>query len=230
MYFSKAPNTKGAFHPSCKWVKCAYTARARKFILLLVSLLIFSRSFDTIPSADTIGPKPTLILRLLLETEVQLCVPVFSLHAVFWAYHMDKSLECSALSREPGTAKDCMLGVLEDDGFTVYPTAGTRRCLTGWPRATRRRCRFRRSSACRRCPTRISAQASSRPATSAAPRTPSPPSAARCWAACTDTGPFPPAGPKRPASPASPSHGQGNRPAGDRRQAVRAGVIRRWMP
>ena len=37
---------------------------------------------------------------------------------------MDKNLECGALSCEPGTAKDCMLGVLEDDGFTVYPTAG----------------------------------------------------------------------------------------------------------
>lgn len=51
-------------------------------------------------------------------------------HDAGLAYHMGKILECGALCCEPGTTKDCMLGVLEDDGFTVYPAAGTRRCTS----------------------------------------------------------------------------------------------------
>lgn len=43
-------------------------------------------------------------------------------------YHLGKILECGALCAEPGTAKDCMIGVLEDDHFTVYPTNLLRSC------------------------------------------------------------------------------------------------------
>ena len=43
-------------------------------------------------------------------------------------YHMGKILECGALCCEPGTTKDCMLGLLEDDGFTVWSPNPARKC------------------------------------------------------------------------------------------------------
>lgn len=43
-------------------------------------------------------------------------------------YHLGKILECGALCAEPGTTKDCMIGVLEDDHFDVWPTNPSRRC------------------------------------------------------------------------------------------------------
>lgn len=43
-------------------------------------------------------------------------------------YHLGKILECGALCAEPGTAKDCMLGVLEDNSFDVYPSNPDRAC------------------------------------------------------------------------------------------------------
>lgn len=46
------------------------------------------------------------------------------------AYHLGKVLECGALSAEPGTTKDCMMGVLYEDCFEVYPTNPERRCTT----------------------------------------------------------------------------------------------------
>lgn len=45
-----------------------------------------------------------------------------------YAYHLGKVLECGALSSEPGTTKDCMMGVLYEDGFEVYPTNPIRKC------------------------------------------------------------------------------------------------------
>lgn len=51
-------------------------------------------------------------------------------HDVGLSYHLGKILECGALCCEPGTTKDCMLGVLDDDGFTVYPAAKTRKCTS----------------------------------------------------------------------------------------------------
>lgn len=44
------------------------------------------------------------------------------------SYHLGKILECGALCAEPGTTKDCIMGVLYDDHFEVYPTDGKRRC------------------------------------------------------------------------------------------------------
>ncbi|WP_312643243.1 acyclic terpene utilization AtuA family protein [Hydrogenoanaerobacterium sp.] len=46
------------------------------------------------------------------------------------AYHMGKVLECGALCCEPGTTKDCMMGVLYEDCFEVYPTNPERKCTT----------------------------------------------------------------------------------------------------
>ena len=46
------------------------------------------------------------------------------------AYHMGKVLECGALCSEPGTTKDCMMGVLYEDCFEVYPTNSQRKCTT----------------------------------------------------------------------------------------------------
>lgn len=44
------------------------------------------------------------------------------------AYHLGKLLECGALCCEPGTTKDCIMGVLYDDCFEVYPTNPLRKC------------------------------------------------------------------------------------------------------
>lgn len=46
------------------------------------------------------------------------------------AYHLGKVLECGALCCEPGTTKDCMMGVLYEDCFEVYPTNPERKCTT----------------------------------------------------------------------------------------------------
>ncbi len=47
-----------------------------------------------------------------------------------YAYHAGKVLECAALCAEPGSAKDCMLGIILDDGFIVRPLSPDRRCTT----------------------------------------------------------------------------------------------------
>lgn len=44
------------------------------------------------------------------------------------AYHLGKILECAALSAEPGTTKDCMLGILQPDSFIVKPLSEARKC------------------------------------------------------------------------------------------------------
>ncbi|TXK80030.1 acyclic terpene utilization AtuA family protein [Paenibacillus sp. N3.4] len=44
------------------------------------------------------------------------------------AYHLGKILECAALCADPGTTKDCMLGILKKDSFIVKPLTESRRC------------------------------------------------------------------------------------------------------
>ncbi|MDR2069696.1 MAG: DUF1446 domain-containing protein [Spirochaetaceae bacterium] len=44
------------------------------------------------------------------------------------SYHLGKVLECGALCCDPGTAKDCMMGILEEDYFEVYPCDSSRCC------------------------------------------------------------------------------------------------------
>lgn len=53
------------------------------------------------------------------------------IHAGFDAalsYHLGKVLECGALCCDPGTTKDCMMGVLYEDCFEVYPCDSRRKC------------------------------------------------------------------------------------------------------
>ena len=45
-----------------------------------------------------------------------------------YGYHIGKILECAALCAVPGTTKDCMLGTVREDGFTVEPLSGQRSC------------------------------------------------------------------------------------------------------
>lgn len=45
-------------------------------------------------------------------------------------YHLGKILECAALSADPGTTKDCMLGIVKQDSFIVKPLNDLRRCTT----------------------------------------------------------------------------------------------------
>jgi hypothetical protein len=44
------------------------------------------------------------------------------------SYHLGKILECAALSAEPGTTKDCMLGILKKDSFILKPLNDIRKC------------------------------------------------------------------------------------------------------
>jgi hypothetical protein len=44
------------------------------------------------------------------------------------ALHMGKILECAAIAAEPGSGRDCMVGVLDEEGFTLFPTNPQRRC------------------------------------------------------------------------------------------------------
>ncbi|WP_053984614.1 acyclic terpene utilization AtuA family protein [Niameybacter massiliensis] len=45
-----------------------------------------------------------------------------------FAYHLGKILECAALCCEPGTTKDCMLGIINEDNFEVVPLNPIRKC------------------------------------------------------------------------------------------------------
>lgn len=47
-----------------------------------------------------------------------------------YAYHAGKVLECAALCAEPGTTKDCMLGIIQEDGFIIKPLNPIRKCTT----------------------------------------------------------------------------------------------------
>lgn len=44
------------------------------------------------------------------------------------AVHMGKILECAAIAAEPGSGRDCMVGILDEEGFTLFPTNPQRKC------------------------------------------------------------------------------------------------------
>jgi hypothetical protein len=44
------------------------------------------------------------------------------------SYHLGKILECGALCAEPGTTKDCILGILRKDSFRVKALNSARKC------------------------------------------------------------------------------------------------------
>ncbi len=44
------------------------------------------------------------------------------------SYHLGKILECGALCAEPGTTKDCIIGTIHDDSFTVRSLNPLRKC------------------------------------------------------------------------------------------------------
>jgi hypothetical protein len=44
------------------------------------------------------------------------------------AYHLGKILECGALCAEPGTTKDCIIGMLKENSFTVRSLNPIRKC------------------------------------------------------------------------------------------------------
>lgn len=45
------------------------------------------------------------------------------------AYHLGKILECGALCADPGTTKDCILGIITKDSIIVKPLSSDRKCL-----------------------------------------------------------------------------------------------------
>lgn len=53
---------------------------------------------------------------------------IFRGHDEALAYHLGKILECGALCCEPGTAKDCILGILEENHFDVVSANPARKC------------------------------------------------------------------------------------------------------
>ncbi|MFY0760453.1 acyclic terpene utilization AtuA family protein [Metabacillus dongyingensis] len=46
------------------------------------------------------------------------------------SYHLGKILECGALCAEPGTTKDCILGTIKENAFTVQSLNPIRKCST----------------------------------------------------------------------------------------------------
>ncbi len=46
------------------------------------------------------------------------------------AYHLGKILECGALCAEPGTTKDCILGILRENDFLVKSLNNERKCTS----------------------------------------------------------------------------------------------------
>lgn len=55
-------------------------------------------------------------------------VAVFHGFDMAYGYHAGKILECAALCAQPGTTKDCMLGIIREDGFVVTPLSKDRVC------------------------------------------------------------------------------------------------------
>ena len=55
-------------------------------------------------------------------------VAVFHGFDMAYGYHAGKILECAALCAQPGTTKDCMLGIIREDGFIVTPLSKDRVC------------------------------------------------------------------------------------------------------
>lgn len=47
-----------------------------------------------------------------------------------YGYHAGKILECAALCAVPGTTKDCMLGTITEEGFSITPLSEERRCTS----------------------------------------------------------------------------------------------------
>ena len=45
-----------------------------------------------------------------------------------FAYHAGKILECGAICAEPGTGKDCVLGIIDENGFTIRPINPKLKC------------------------------------------------------------------------------------------------------
>ena len=70
-------------------------------------ILICGRAYD---------PAPFAAVGILAGHEPALC------------YHLGKILECGTLCAEPGTAKDVMLGRLDDTGFEVWAADPRRKC------------------------------------------------------------------------------------------------------
>lgn len=55
-------------------------------------------------------------------------VAVFHGFDLAYGYHAGKILECAALCAQPSTTKDCMLGIIREDGFIVTPLSKDRVC------------------------------------------------------------------------------------------------------
>ncbi|MBM7582956.1 hypothetical protein JOD02_001825 [Caldicoprobacter guelmensis] len=70
-------------------------------------IIICGRAYD---------PSPFAAVGLFYGFEPGLC------------YHLGKILECGALCAEPGTTKDCILGILKKDSFIVKPLNNVRKC------------------------------------------------------------------------------------------------------
>lgn len=105
-----------------------------------VPLLTEKRLSETTGVVAQMGVEPIL---KALEEGAQLLVlgraydpspfAAVGIHAGFdpaLSYHLGKVLECGALCCDPGTTKDCMMGVLYEDRFEVYPCDSKRRCTT----------------------------------------------------------------------------------------------------
>ncbi|MCE5169820.1 DUF1446 domain-containing protein [Paenibacillus profundus] len=105
---------------------------------LTVAPLTKDRLEATTHIVAQMGHEP-IIAALQAEADITICGRAYdpspfaavAMHHGFdsaLAYHLGKILECAALSAEPGTTKDCMLGILRQDSFVVKPLDEIRKC------------------------------------------------------------------------------------------------------
>ncbi|MDX1358263.1 MAG: acyclic terpene utilization AtuA family protein, partial [Clostridia bacterium] len=55
-------------------------------------------------------------------------VPVSKGYEAGLALHMGKILECASIASDPGSGSDCMMGVISEGGFKVFPLNDDRKC------------------------------------------------------------------------------------------------------
>lgn len=81
------------------------------------------------PILDALRQKPDiLVCGRAYDPAPFAAVGILRGHDPALCYHLGKILECGTLCAEPGTAKDVMLGRLDDTGFEVWPADDRRAC------------------------------------------------------------------------------------------------------
>jgi len=81
------------------------------------------------PIIEAIGKKADVIMAgRCYDPAVFAALAVMHGYPTGLALHMGKILECAAIAADPGSGSDCMMGILDDNGFEVFPLNPIRKC------------------------------------------------------------------------------------------------------